>query len=135
MGLMALRVERGAIAVFGLLSLAGALFTSLLATDTTRMFQPLFPLVALGCARFLELSFRVSRNATVFLCGACIVSSWVWQPVRFLALHPKDPIYRPAQAIALVVLWLIGGACAHAVWRRQAELRGRDGEALNELAS
>lgn len=112
--------ERTSLSVFGLSLLAGALFTSLLATDTTRMFQPLFPLMALGTGRFLELSFRVSRALTALVCAACVASSWVWQPVRFLTLAAKDPIYRPAQAVAFTLLVLIGAWAAQRVWRSQA---------------
>lgn len=134
-GLAAVRVERMPLAVFGLLSLAGGLFTSLLATDTTRMFQPLFPLVALGLARFFELSWLSSRKATAALCVACIASSWVWHPVRFLYLHPKHPIYRTGQGIALGFLLLVGYLCARAVLRSRAHLlEASERDAANELA-
>ncbi len=116
------KTERTSLAVFGLSLLAGAVFTSLLATDTTRMFQPLFPLVALGAGRFLELSWRVSRGLTALVCGACLASSWVWQPVRFLPFAPKDPIYLPAQAIAVALLLLIGAWAAQRVWRSRARV-------------
>jgi hypothetical protein len=119
-GLLAVRVERRSLAVLAFSLLAGAVFTSLLATDTTRMFQPLFPLMALGAGRFLELSWRASRSLTVLVSVTCVASSWVWQPVRFLTLAPQDPIYRTAQAIALVLLLLIGCLAAHRVWRSQA---------------
>lgn len=111
---------RAWLALFGVSLLAGAVFTSLLATDTTRMFQPLFPLVALGTGRFLELAWRVSRGLSALVCGACLASSWVWQPVRFMTLAPKDPIYRPAQAIAFTLLALTGSWAALRVWRSQA---------------
>jgi hypothetical protein len=116
-GLLSVRAERTSLAVLALSLLAGAVFTSLLATDTTRMFQPLFPLAALGAGRFLELSWRASRRLTALVCVACVASSWVWQPVRFLTLAPEAPIYRPAQATALVLLLLIGSLAAHRVWR------------------
>lgn len=88
------------------------------------MFQPLFPLIAIGVARFLELAWsgsRASRRTTAALCIACVASSWVWQPVRFLSLTAKDPIYRPAQAIALGLLLLLGYLAARCVWKSRAQ--------------
>jgi hypothetical protein len=50
-------------------ALLGACGTALLAADTERMFQPLFPFVALGAARFAEVAWQAARTASRALLG------------------------------------------------------------------
>jgi hypothetical protein len=54
---------RGRVVGMALPALLGACGTALLAADTERMFQPLFPFAALGAGRFAEGSWQAGRSA------------------------------------------------------------------------
>ena len=129
-GLSLVSVRRRELAWFSAFLLASALVTSLLASDTMRMFQPLFPCCALGLSVFVEQLWRTSRAATVALLVSFFATSWVWQPVRFLALTPHSRASNIAQASALGLLAFVA-VVAVLVWRRADGLRS---EAQTEAA-
>ena len=130
LGMESLRIARRELFALTLLLVIGALVTSLLASDTTRMFQPLFPLIALGVASFAERSLRCAAGATWLMLVAWVGSSWVWQPVRFASLEPDSDVERFAQAIALIVTWSAGAALLILVCRPDARRRRTKSEAL-----
>lgn len=104
LGLSMLVAQRRAVLFTALLLFAGGVITSLLATDTTRMFQPLFVVVAIGVARFVEVSWRCSRAATASFIATCLASSWVWQPVRLLPQRQLVEAHQLEANVALLCL-------------------------------
>src|SRR5262249_52269763 len=63
---------------------AGTVVTSLLASDTMRMTQPLFPVIALGVAAFVAALWERSKGLTALFVLGSVGSSGLWQSVRFL---------------------------------------------------
>lgn len=108
LGLARLERSRRELVCFALLLACGALVTSLIASDTMRMVQPLFPVVAIAHARLAEATLQVAPRATVALLMTNLAASWVWQPVRFFAFERGSPNQPLAQAVALFAL----SACA-----------------------
>lgn len=100
--------KRSEVTVMALLLLAGALLSSLFASDTMRMFHSLFPVVVLGTAHFLELSFKETRAWTTTFVAVCLTSSWVWHPVRFVSFEPLSQVHKLLERAALVVLFAVG---------------------------
>lgn len=117
-GLSCTAVRRRELAWFSLSLLAGACATSLLASDTMRMFQPLFPICALGLGAFLEQLWGSSRAVAVALWVSGFATSLVWQPVRFFALPPNSRAASIAQVIAFALLAFVTLFAAARVRRR-----------------
>jgi hypothetical protein len=133
LGLSLLVQQRRHLYFMGSLLCAGTLVTSFLASDTTRMTQPLFPFVALGVARILEVLWERSRTLTTLVVGSSVAASALWQPVRVIALSalaPTSPLSMLAVA-ALCVTALAAAASVIRPWRS----RTRGTEAYGESAA
>ena len=111
LGLWLVPSRRGDLCFLATLLFAGTVITSLVASDTTRMTEPLFPLVALGTASFLETLWRQSRSVAAALVALSATSSALWQPVRIFG-HVSGVASDGVQA---VVLSLLGTASFAAV--------------------
>jgi hypothetical protein len=88
----------------------GTLVTSLLASDTTRMAQPLFPVVALGGAAFVAALWKHSPWLTTILVGGSVAASGLWQPLRFLHPAPISATGRDLAVLLLTATALTGAA-------------------------
>jgi hypothetical protein len=108
-GLVRLSVQRRELLSLGGCLLAACLLTSLLASDTLRMFQPLFPVVVLGVGAFVQRAWQCSRGVTLSVLVSHVGSSWLWQPVRFVALPAHHLVYEWGRALALLVM--VATAC------------------------
>ncbi len=130
LGVWSFRSARRELRALTLLLVLGGFLTSLLASDTARMFQPLFPLIALGVAKFAELGLRSFARPTWLLLVSWIGVSWVWQPVRFLTLVRDSSFERFAQASALILTWSVGALLLFLVSRPSARFRRGEPEAV-----
>jgi MYXO-CTERM domain-containing protein len=83
-----------------------------------RMFQPLFPVCALGLSVLVQQLWRSSRAATIGLLASCLATSWVWHPVRFYALVPGSRASNLAHTSAFALLALVAVVAAVLVRRR-----------------
>lgn len=110
-GLLLLPTRRREVAGMACSLCAGTLLTSFLATDTTRMAAPLFPVVAIGVGAFVATSWKESPLLTALLVGGSIASAAIWQPLRSLP-HPTvvSQSWRVLTVTVLAVLGLAGAA-------------------------
>jgi hypothetical protein len=67
----------------GLLSI-GTAATSLLASDTTRMAEPLFPVVVIGTSASIAMLWKFSKSLAALFVGAAVASARLWEPLHFV---------------------------------------------------
>lgn len=120
-GLLLLPSRRREVAGMACSICAGTLITSFLATDTTRMAAPLFPVVALAAGAFVMASWNESPVLTALLVGGSIACAPVWEPLRFLP-HATAAC-QPWRALAVTALAMT--VLAGAARLRTAALRQR----------
>lgn len=101
-GVSLLPMRRREVAGMACSLFAGTLITSFLATDTMRMAEPLFPVVAIGVGAFVAALWDESPFLTALLVGGSIASAALWQRVRFLPLALISP--QPSRVIAVTGL-------------------------------
>lgn len=113
------RPLRSRTAVLALVLLGGAALSSVFATDTTRMFGILAPVVALGVARHLQALREVSRSLAWAVLCAISAAAVVWQPMRFLPGSRTGVDWRPVRALAFVTLAVLAVLAVAVVRRAQ----------------